>query len=1328
LAPALTRHILLPVETTEGPSDAAFRGGPIFVFKHDRVQQAAHSLISDDELPRLRLGIGRLLIDRLSPDQLTKRLIEVTDHLNAGCAFITEHAERARLVELNVAAARKARTATAYRAALQFHRTAGTLLANVDFERMFWSTHHELGHQFLKDWAESEFLEGDRTRSEWCVHEAVRRAHTPLEEADALCVLILHNTLLARYPEAISAGRDALSALGVTLPETDYEAARNAAIEEVRQNLHTRCVTSFRHAPLMSAPRELMIARVLITLGPPCYRSHQRLWSVIVPKVVSLTLQHGPIPQVGYSHTAFGGLLGWVANDYCTARHFGDLATSLMDEVFHSPSDQSVFYLMMGSSLRHWFEHLTACSRDYSRAWESGLRSGNLQYAAYAFGHNMYCRFYQGAALDQVIDETVKSLDFSRTRTNQWAIDLLEGGLQVFHTLTCEHESHLSLEWSEKDYLERVNSHHNTQVACVYRILKASALLMLGDRQSAMGLSDEAELYLFTVGTQGLLPWPEHVCTRIMLLADLVRMDADQSSYRREELTRLLGQLEIWANYCPENYRHKLALARAEVALMEGCLAEALIHYDEAASAAKQTRFSQWEGFANERAARLLHECEQPLLAQIHWQTAYECYHRWGASAKLRLMENEFTDSVQRESFRAPARSGSENAGRAVLRSRVEQYLRTLRLQTTDAEDTQRMQERHALAELAQATDHLREEVAERKRVQAELQNSREQLTRENQERAAALDLSRELVRKLEQQAVELSEHRSRLSVNVEALRAANLDLEVHRGQLIAQRQELQEMNEALARAKVEAEAANRSKSEFLANMSHEIRTPMTAILGYAEILLDPGSIANVPADRLEAAHIIKSNGEHLLAIINDILDLSKIEAGKMSMEHIPCSPSRILSEVISLMSVRAEAKGLPLYLEYEGPIPHTVHTDPTRLRQILVNLIGNAIKFTETGGVHLKCRFESDSSGSGALRFDVLDTGIGMSEVQVASLFDPFTQADASTARRFGGTGLGLTISRRLAEMLGGRIVMVRTQPGLGTHIQVTIATGPVDQASMLLVPVSAIMLDTHSDVPPPLTHNQQLSGMRILLVEDGPDNQRLISHLLKKVGAEVIVCDDGELGVDAALAACAQHRAFHVILMDMQMPVLDGYAATRRLRKQGYTGPIIALTAHAMSSDRQKCIDAGCNDYASKPINRDELFKIIRRNVETDVGRSYGPPGSSGLIRSLSNDPDLAELINEFVGGLPTRIEAIKHSCAAKDLSMLAGLAHQIKGAAGGYGFPSITEAAAHLEQIAKAGKGMEEVLAAVQHIADLCRRAQAATPIMGSAEENYLSLAEG
>ena len=408
-----------------------------------------------------------------------------------------------------------------------------------------------------------------------------------------------------------------------------------------------------------------------------------------------------------------------------------------------------------------------------------------------------------------------------------------------------------------------------------------------------------------------------------------------------------------------------------------------------------------------------------------------------------------------------------------------------------------------------------------------------------------------------------------------------------------------------LRRAKDAAEAASLAKNEFLANMSHEIRTPMTAILGFAEILLEQGNIEDAPPERIEAIRTIKNNGEHLIGIINDILDLSKIEAGRMTAEAMPCSPSALAVEVASLMRVRAEAKGIPLRIEYDGPIPETVVTDPTRLRQILVNMIGNAIKFTETGCVRLvtRCvREDGSPPGQGTLLcFEIIDTGIGMTEDQVARLFRPFQQADMSTTRRFGGTGLGLTISRRLAQMLGGDVTLLESRPGVGTRFAVTVAAGSLDGVRMLNLSAE----QEPGLMPPPHERDTSgepaLRGCQILLAEDGPDNQRLIAHILTKAGAAVKVVDNGRAAVDMALAARDAGTPYHVILMDMQMPVMDGYSATRELRDRGYSGPILALTAHAMSSDRERCIRAGCDDYASKPIDRRELIRMIVARAAT-------------------------------------------------------------------------------------------------------------------------------
>jgi len=424
-----------------------------------------------------------------------------------------------------------------------------------------------------------------------------------------------------------------------------------------------------------------------------------------------------------------------------------------------------------------------------------------------------------------------------------------------------------------------------------------------------------------------------------------------------------------------------------------------------------------------------------------------------------------------------------------------------------------------------------------------------------------------------------------------------------------------------VADASGRALAANAAKSEFLANMSHEIRTPMTAILGYADVIGEEVMCCPVCPDNArcqkrvlgcEATSVIRRNGEHLLDLINGILDLSKIESGKMEIERTRWSPRELVENVVALMQPQAREKHLTLSAELAGPLPETILTDPLRLRQILVNLVGNAIKFTERGEVRVGARlisglgrgtvpFSSDENrdsppkaGPARLQFEVTDTGIGMSEEQVANLFQPFSQVDGSTSRRFGGTGLGLAISKRLAEALGGTIE-VHSAPGKGSTFSVTIDPGPLEGIGVLH-PTEAVASPAAPGAAPAGEGKIALCA-RVLLAEDGPDSQRLISLVLKKAGADVTSVENGQLALEAALAARDAGNLFDVILMDIQMPVMDGYEATRALRDRGYTGPIIALTAHAMTGDRQRCLDAGCDDYAAKPIDRRQLLATVAR-----------------------------------------------------------------------------------------------------------------------------------
>jgi PAS domain S-box-containing protein len=373
--------------------------------------------------------------------------------------------------------------------------------------------------------------------------------------------------------------------------------------------------------------------------------------------------------------------------------------------------------------------------------------------------------------------------------------------------------------------------------------------------------------------------------------------------------------------------------------------------------------------------------------------------------------------------------------------------------------------------------------------------------------------------------------------------------------------------------AREQAEQANRSKSDFLANMSHEIRTPLNSLTGFTELLKNENLSAET---RKQYHHIIQRNSEHLLALIDDILDLSKVEAGQMRMEMLNVPVFVLLGEVIESLKQKAKAKSIELDVDINSNVPFQLVTDSVRLKQILTNIIGNAIKFTEKGWVKVFVNLDEDRQ---KLIFDVMDSGVGINEEAQKKLFQPFMQADTSVTRKFGGTGLGLVLSRKLAQALGGDLYLSSSTEGKG---------------STFTIEISAKVTSALTHVPDKTRPQRNLKGVRVLVVDDSKDNQFLINQLLKRSEIEVDVADNGEIGNQKAM-----NGSYDIVLMDVQMPVMDGLSATRKLREKNYKKPVIALTAHAMQDDRKKCLEVGCTDYLTKPVIAEQLLEMICRHV---------------------------------------------------------------------------------------------------------------------------------
>ncbi|MDH5325598.1 MAG: ATP-binding protein [Gammaproteobacteria bacterium] len=540
-------------------------------------------------------------------------------------------------------------------------------------------------------------------------------------------------------------------------------------------------------------------------------------------------------------------------------------------------------------------------------------------------------------------------------------------------------------------------------------------------------------------------------------------------------------------------------------------------------------------------------------------------------------------------------------------------------------------------------------------------------------ERAIALE------KRFTEEALRTARHQSNLTIGILLLAGLFIILlEAYVAKVVIRfvsqkNRDLAMKNEELAYASIRADEATRAKTEFLANMSHEIRTPLTTIIGFSDTL------ANLQLSRDEqqiAVDSIHQSSLHLFDIINDILDISKIEIGSIDYEILDVSPVKVVDDVLGIIGEKARSEGLALTTRFEFPLPRFIKTDPTRLKQILLNLCSNALKFTHRGGITITVVYLSEPH---KIQFKVADTGIGMSAEQMGGIFKVFQQADSSTTRRYGGTGLGLAISRQIARDLGGDI-SCQSEIHRGSVFEVTIDTG-LEHAELIYED------EDRSGILGPTRVSRSFNA-KVLLAEDSSDIQALIRMYLKRMGITPTIVGDGAQACDAAL-----RRDFDLILMDMHMPQVDGLQAIRQLRAKGYKKPIIVLSANALKQNRSDCLQAGAQEYLTKPVDLEQLQQALSEFLPHTV--------PNVIAVENERDDEFEALVQEFLGNLTTAIEELQHCARDQDFATLRAKAHKLKGAGGSFGFPQLSHFAKDLMQAVDNHQ--------VDHIAQLLQQLQ-------------------